>query len=323
VNIGTSVGVDPINKPIELIKYWREDRCIIIANGKVVIRNTENPFDHSEIPYDDAKNYPLDKEFFGISDVDLMIPLQDMCNDMTNLRLDNLVDQINTSYIADRNKGINPDDIISRPSGVVWADDVNSIVPIQKPFLPASAYNEPEVMYKNMQRTTGAWEYMQGATPERKETMGGIIRLQQAAARRFGYRIKLLQKGAFKNILTKISQLNQQFLPLDYCMNVFKENKEIRLNPYDIAGKFSLQVSGSSKMAGIEERMMQVWQNANRDPYFDQMELRKRLLDILEIPNYEKLLVSAENMLGVAQDQAMGGGLNPNALVDFVKGRMQ
>jgi hypothetical protein len=310
IGIATGTSEDPINKPVELLKYWREDRCIIVANKKVVIRDTDNPFEHGEIPYSDAKNYPLDKEFFGISDVDLMIPLQDICNDMTNLRLDNLVDSVNTSYVADRNKGINPDDIISRPSGIIWSDDVNAIIPQQKPIIPAAAYQEPEVMYKNMQRATGAWEYMQGATPERAETATGIIRLQQAASKRFGYRIKLFQKTSMKHSLTQMCQLNQQLLPLDYCMKVFKEDREIRLNPWDIAGKFSLQVSGSSKFAGLEERMMDVWKNAKNDPYFDQLELRKRLMDIMDIPNYEKLLKTADGMLGIAQ-QSAGQGVDP------------
>lgn len=310
VGISTSTTEDPINKPVELRKYWREDRCIIVANGKVVIRDTENPFEHGEIPYVDAKNYPLDKEFFGISDVDLLIPLQDICNDMTNFRLDNLVDLVNTSYIAARNKNINPDDIISGPSRVIWSDDISAIQPIAKPALPASAYNEVELQYKNMQRVTGAWEYMQGATPERKETATGIVRLQQAALKRFGYRIKLLQKGPFKDVLTQMVQLDQQLLPMDYAVKVFKQDMEIKLNPWDIAGKFSVQVSGSSKMAGIEERMMQVWAQAKNDPYFDQLELRKRMLDILEIPQADKLLKSADGLLGMAQG-SMAQGIDP------------
>jgi len=322
VGISTGATEDPINKPVELIKYWREDRCIIVANKKVVIRDTNNPFEHGEIPYVDAKNYPLDKEFFGISDVDLLIPLQEICNDMTNFRLDNLVDLINTSYIAKRNSGINPDDIISGPSRVIWSDDVTAIVPQAKPQLPNAAYQEPEVQYKNMQRVTGAWEYLQGATPERKETATGIVRLQQAALRRFGYRIKLLQKTSFKEMLTQLAQLDQQLLPMDYTAKIFKEDMEVKLNPWDIAGKFSIQVSGSSKLAGLEERMMQVWQQAKNDPYFNQLELRKRILDVLDIPNYESLLQGTENLLGMAQGSQMQGVDPRQAIVQALRNKL-
>jgi hypothetical protein len=226
IGISMEASKDPINKPVELLKYWREDKCIIVANKRVVIRNTDNPFDHKEIPYVDQKNYHLDKEFFGISDVDLLIPLQDVCNDMTNFRLDNLVDLINTSYVAGRNKGINPDDVIAGPSRIIWSDDVNAIVPLNKPSLPATAYQEPEMMYKTMQRVSGAQEYYQGVTPDRKETATGITKLQQAAQRRFGYRIKLMQKTAFKQILTQMCQLNQQLLPMDYCIKFLKRIKK-------------------------------------------------------------------------------------------------
>lgn len=317
VGIATSISEDPINKPVELLKYWRADRLVIVANRSVVIRDTDNPFDHGEIPYDDAKDYPLDKEFYAMSDVDLLMPLQDICNDMTNYRLDNLVDLINTSYIASRNKGINADDIVSGPSRIIWSDDTTGIMPLIKPPIPQAAYLEPEAMYKAMQRTCGAWEYAQGATPERQETMGGIIRLQQAAAKRFGYRIKLLQRTGFKDILTKIMQLNQQLLPVDYMMRVFKDNTEIKLSPWDIAGKFSINVSGSTNLVGLEERMMQIWTNAKNDPYFNQLELRKRMLDIMDIPASEKLLNQASGLLGMAQG-GMQGGPNPYPLMGII-----
>lgn len=311
VGIASATTEDPINKPVELLKYWRTDRLVIVANRKVVIRDSDNPFEHGEIPYDDAKDYPLDKEFYAISDVDLLIPLQDICNDMTNYRLDNLVDLINTSYIASRNKGINPDDIISRPSGVIWSDDTTGIAPIAKAPIPQAAYLEPETMYKAMQRACGAWEYAQGATPERSETATGIIKLQQAALKRFGYRIKLLQRTGFKDILTKIMQLDQQLLPVDYTMRVFNEQMDIKLSPWDIAGKFSINVSGSTNLVGLEERMMQIWSQAKNDQYFDQLELRKRMLDIMDIPASDKLLKQASGLLGLAQGGMQGGGANP------------
>ncbi len=76
--------------------------------------------------------------------------------------------------------------------------------------------------------------------------------------------------------------------------------------------KFSIQVSGSSKFAGIEERMMQVWQNGKNDPYFNQLELRRRMLDMMEIPNYEKLLNMSSELLGMAQQGAGQGQGAPN-----------
>ncbi len=307
VGIATSTQEDPINKPVELLKYWKKDRVILEANRKVIIRDTGNPFQHCEIPYIDAKNYPLEKEFYGISDVELLIPLQDIINDITNLRLDNLIDLVNTSYIAKKHSGINADEIQSGPSRVIWSDDVGAIVPLQKPAVQAGTEKEVEGIYKVMQRVSGAWEYYQGATPERKETATGIVRLQEAALRRFGYRIKMLQKTKFKEILTQIMQLNQQLLPMDYTIKVFEEDKEIKLNPWDIAGKFVIQISGSSHLVGLEDRMLKMWSEVRDDPYFDQLELRKRLLDILDIPNSEDLLKTSEGLLGMAQQGAPGG----------------
>jgi hypothetical protein len=132
VGIATATEEDPVNKPVELIKYWTRDRLIMVANQAVVIRDSDNPFEHGELPYVEAKDYPLDKEFYAISDVDLLMPTQDIINDIARLSLDNFEDQLNTSYIVDENAGVNPDDFISRPSGLIWTKDVNKIKPLTK-----------------------------------------------------------------------------------------------------------------------------------------------------------------------------------------------
>lgn len=277
---------------------------IIVANKKVIIRDTDNPFDHGEIPYSEAKDYPLDKEFYAISDVDLLCPLQDKINDITNLRLDNIFNIINNMYIAQKEQGIKSDDFISRPNGIIWSDDVNAVKPLLQPDVSASSFKEAEETYRVMQQVSGAWEYAQGATPQRQETATGIVRLQQAALKRFGYRIKLLQRTGFKDILTKQMQMNQQLLPLNYPLKVFNKNMDIRLNPWDIAGKFSLNASGSANLIMLEERMIQFYAEAKDDPFFNQPELRKRFMDIFDFPNSEELINKTTGLLGIAQ----GGG---------------
>jgi hypothetical protein len=301
VGIGADAPEDPINKPVELLKYWRDDRVIILANRKVIIRDSENPFAHNEKPYVDGKDYPLDKEFYAIGEVELLMPLQDRVNDFTNLRIDNLYQTINHMYVVNRNAKVNPDDLISRPNGVVWSDDHNGVVPLIKKDMATSAVNEPEMAYKDMQRVSGAWEYYQGGTPDRQETATGIIKLQQAAGRRFGYRIKLLQKGPFKRILTHCMQNNQDLLPPDYTIERFEEDMQIKINPWDIAGKINITVAGSQNLIGLEDRMIQFYQLAAGNPQFNQEELHRRMLDVYDIPNADKLLAVTDQALGLMQ----------------------
>ncbi|RKY40920.1 MAG: hypothetical protein DRP85_07565, partial [Candidatus Makaraimicrobium thalassicum] len=318
VGISSSARQDPINKPVELLKYWRNDRIVILANRSVIIRDTPNPFQYGEIPYTDAKDYPLDKEFYAISDIDLLMPLQDKANDITNIRLDNLLQIVNRMFVAKRNSGINPDDFISRPSGVIWSDDINAVKPLIQPDISASAYNEEQETYRAMQRASGAFEYAQGETPRRQETATGIIKLQQAALKRFGYRIKLLQRTAFKDILTKIMRLNQQLLPMSYIIPDYENDKDIQLNPWDISGKFGLTVTGSTNLAGLEERMIQLWQAARNDPYFNQLELRKRLLNVFDIPDSDNLLNQTSQLLGNVQSLMPQGASQENP-IDKIK----
>ncbi len=311
-SVGETVGDaggDRTRNLVELLEYQEDDRFITVANRKVVIKPVRsNPFFHLQKTYQMLKDYPLDKEFWAMGECEIMAALQDKANDLENLRIDNLFQALNRMYIVLRNKGLKADQFVSRPYGLIWSDDLNTVKPLDQVSIPREAFSEKDLTRQDMERVSGAWEYAQGATPERKETATGIVKLQQAALRRFSLKIMLAQKGPFKNALNQIMQLNQQKLPQGYM--IMKDGKPQRLNPWDIQGKLILKITASSDLAGEKEKMAKLFEIAKDDPYFDQYKIRQRLLDVFAIPGADELLLKTEQVMGGARgmsNMGMGG----------------
>ncbi len=306
---GTSGG-DSTRNIVELLEYQEDDRFITVANRKVVIKPARtNPFFHLQKTYHMLKDYPLDKEFWAMGECDIMAALQDKSNDLENLKIDNLFQALNRMYVVQRNKNLKADQFVSRPYGLIWSDDVNAVKPLEQVSIPREVFGEKDLTRQDMERVSGAWEYAQGATPERKETATGIVKLQQAALRRFSLKIMLAQRGPFKKMLTQIMQLNQQKLPQGYM--IMKDGKPQKLNPWDIQGNLILKITASSDLVGEKEKMAKLFEVAKDDPYFDQYKIRERLLDVFAIPGAQELLLKTEQVMAGAQGMSqagMGGG---------------
>ena len=307
---GAPTSTDKRRRLVELLEYWEDDELITIANRKVCIRppGKDNPYYHGSKPYAMLKDYGLDKEFFAMGEAELLAPLNDKINDLDNLRIDNIFQALNRMYIVQRKKGFKADEFVSRPYGLIWSDDIGAVKPLIQQPVPAEAFTEREITRQDMERVSGAYEYAQGATPQRKETATGIVKLQEAALKRFGLKIKIFQKTGFKEALEQEMQLNQQFLPEQY--QFFYKDQLRTMNPWDIEGKFLMTMTGSSDLIGEKERFAFLYDRAANDPYYDQYKLRERLLAMLRIPGAEELLKKIE---GVGQlTQAMGrAGMEP------------
>ena len=87
----TSNVIDPTRKPVEILECWTDDgRVITMANRKVILRVSENPFDHYEKPFAMIYDYMQPHEFWGKGETAVLEGLQDSVNAIANSRIDNL-----------------------------------------------------------------------------------------------------------------------------------------------------------------------------------------------------------------------------------------
>jgi hypothetical protein len=282
---------------VELLEYWEDDKFALIANRKVFLKKPQaNPFWHGMKPYAMLVDHPQEKEFWGIGEIRPTKDSQLMFNDSRNLRLDRFNQMVNQMFVGERGNNIDADQLIWRPSGVIWSDDRGALIPVKVDTMPEAIQTTDE-QRGDLERYSGTWNTTRGQFPERKETATGIVKLESRALKRFGLKIKIMRKTGIKRILELQMKLNQQFLPekREYLMRLFREGAYDfqSVTPEDVEGEFGIVIEDPEELVGSKERFLafhdrvsgrEIWQ----DPRL-LFELEKKFVDAMDIKGAEKM----------------------------------
>ena len=322
VGILDEYGYDSERKIIECIEYWDENKIYVIGARKIVLKEDDNPF-KGLLPFIMARYIPVQHELYGIGIPEIGQDLQEELNTVRNQRMDNVNLIINRIWVANKYADIDFDQLVSYPGNVITTNDVNAIQPLDTRDVTKSAYMEEEIIKKDIDNAVGEYEYSRGALPQRKETATGIVRLQQAASVRFDTVVKMLEFTVIRHIAKMFLWLDYQFLDRTDLQAILGEEDYNLLgaedfynqDPDTMLKQYNFQPMGSSTTAIKEVRIQQIMQAYKlfvQDPGINQTELKKMVLDVLDIKNANKLLVPIQ-MQAPPQPAPPGAGGGPGA----------
>ena len=311
--------IDKHSKLVTLYEYWEDDRVIVLAEEKVVIRDEENPFWHCRKPFIEGRVCPVENEFYGIGLMEMIESLQNELNDLRNLRMDNLKLAINCMYVIGRNADVDLDTLVNEPGGVILATFVDEVVPLQTKDITPNAFTEAKIITDDIQATHGIYDYSKGQPSKDRETATGILSLQEAA----NYRFKLMILMLCKNILGRGSEfmvdLNEQFINTEKIFRL--TGKQYTVNQYDVEdtiGRYDFEPTGAS-LEGLSKyaRLGQLREYRSLfadNPEFDKTKFDKELLSLLNFKNPDEYFKSVMQPPAGGQENnafAMMGGQIP------------
>ena len=313
VGILDEYGFDSNRKIVEVLEYWDRDKIIVIGAKNFVLKVEDNPFS-GLLPFIMARYIPVQHELYGIGIPEVTETLQEELNTVRNQRMDNVNLIINRMWIANKYADINFDNMISYPGNVILSNDVNAVKPLDTRDITRSAYMEEDIIKRDMDNVSGEFSYNRGEPPERRETATGIVRLQQASNIRFDTIVKMLEFTVIRAMTKMFLWLDYHFLPPhEFARIVGIEEFEARdgMSFYrqdinELLKQYNFQPMGSATTAIKEVRIQQIMQAYklfNRDPFIDQVELRKMVLDVLDIKNVNRLLRPDQAMQIMQQQQ--------------------
>ena len=314
VGILDEYGFDADRKIIEVLEYWDENKIYTIGARKVILKEEDNPFG-GLLPFIMARYIPVQHELYGIGIPEISETLQDELNTVRNQRMDNVNLIINRMFIANKYADINLDQLVSYPGNVILTNDINAITALDTRDITKSAYQEEEIIKRDIDNAVGEYEYSRGALPPRKETATGIVRLQQAASVRFDTVVKMLEFTVIRNVAKMFLWLDYTFMPRKMLEKILGTEDYTKLeaekffaqDPEEMLKQYNFQPMGSSTTAIKEVRIQQIMQAYklfNQDPMIDQHELRKMVIDVLELKNEDKLLKKPEQIQAEQQQAA-------------------
>lgn len=261
---------------IELWEYWGKfcpkddgkeyEYVITIADGKTVIRCDANPLDGNYKPFLAGVNYPTPGEFFGVGEIEPVWSMIKEAAALRNARLDTVNQAVNRMWLVDRTAGINTRNLYTRAGGIILANDINGIKPLDPPEVVGSAFREiTELDYGIQQAVALPNPGGQGGqyAPGFSRTAEGIKFLSSLTTTRLGLKIRLIANMVINRLATRLMMLNRQFLTDDVYFRVTNDQQNpFRMLPLDAFSKnYDFSVASAFDRLSRKDRQVQYQQN--------------------------------------------------------------
>lgn len=310
----SSIGENVSNKKgVELLEYWEDDRLITVANRAVVIRDESNPFWLKKKPFIKIVDTIDPHNFYGIGEIEPIEHLQHELNTIRNMRMDNINLIINRMWTVKNSADISPEELISRPGGVIHVQNHDDIQPIKLDNVAAESYKEDELIRRDIDLATGVNDYVRGTNPDRRETATTATVLSTASNERIKLKATLLEDTGIGELGVWLAALNRQFIDRPYVIRLLGEDSGVdfrEITHDDINGDFDVIALGSSvdpvvnKTARLNS-LIQLYSIFQNNQYINQYELTKRILEVADIKDAKVLMLQPEQPQQQAQPQAI------------------
>jgi len=302
VGLGSgNCGFDEKTQRVELLDCMEDGEIITIGGRRAIIQNTKKeevkPYLFN-FPILDCRTMGAPGEPIGISLIESFKPLQKELNILRSQRRDNISLILNKIFIYDMLAGeIDLDSLFSAPGNVILASGKGALDELEIKDVTGSAFKEAQDLVHDMESTTGMWPYARGATPRRRETATGIIRLQQAAQARPELGIRKLDEYILKPLCRRlIIYLREHLDRDDYEKIIGRDNRSeefYNLTVDDIKRGLQIQPLTES-ISSIKEidtnQFLQAYDRLIQMPDINRVALVKQLLLKLGQRNIKELL---------------------------------
>jgi len=277
---------------IELLDCLFDGNVITIGGRKAIIRDTSKqeirPFSF-KFPMLDCRTTGAPGEFFGVDLIESMKPSQLDLNSLRSQRRDNVSLLLNKLFIYDFMAGeVDLNTFFSAPGNVIMTSNRDAIDEFPISDVTSSSYKEEEALLYDLQSISAMWNYARGATPRRRETATGIIRLQQAAQARNEWILRKLDAYILQPLCRRIMvYLMENLSREDYAGIVGSPNHAgefFSLGPEEIKKFFGIMPMTESIVSVKEIDTNQFLQSFDRliqMPEVNRPELIKQLLQKL------------------------------------------
>lgn len=205
---------DPNLQPLECLEYWTKDKCTVVLNRKLVIKNDRNDFGF--VPFLSVNYIDVPDSFYGIGVAKLLGGEQRLQQGIVNSRLDDLALRLSGTFIRKRGANTPTQQVRLRPGGIIDSDDEKGIQMIQYPPAITDAFEEVAQSDMRSQRRTGANEFVtQGSAPGTGQigrTSAGVNTLAAGVGARIGYFVDFVSNLYFIPALEAFHQMNSNWL---------------------------------------------------------------------------------------------------------------
>jgi len=205
--------LSPVMKPkMEPVmeSAWRlkfpNGRLVLIAGGRVLLRDIPAPFQTDGFPWAMWKDYDIGS-FWGQGET---IALKDaaLASNHVLTEVYNILKKVgNPSYMLKKGAGVNAASIKNKPGYIIPMDEMDAIKPLPKPEIPGEFLQLFALLQKAMGEVSGVNDAVTGAAPAANTAFATMDQLQESGAAPIRLKVRNLETG-----ITRIGKLRIQLI---------------------------------------------------------------------------------------------------------------
>lgn len=249
-------NVDRTRGLVEVLELWTNDRVVTVANGSVLLRHANNPFNHGRKPFLVCSAIPDLFQVPGVSVIEGLAQMQEMLWTLTNMRLDatrmaaNVITMIRGDVEDPEQYEFAPEAqwIVTDPNAVQVMDMKNVVAAAQ------ATLQSEGLLRGDIQNVMGGMPFTGGAQSQTlpTDTATGVSIVTNIAQA-----ILARRKGMYQRMFGRVGQmfleLDQQFIREDRLVEVLGDGgarRYLEMGWRDVQGIFDveLEVTGESML---------------------------------------------------------------------------
>ena len=255
-------NVDRTKGLIEVIEFWTGEDVITIANRKVLLRKTTNPFWHGLYPFVVTSAMPEAFQVPGVSVIEGLAQMQDMLWTLQNTRMDTTRMQANMITLI-RSDVDDPDDYEWAPLAQWIVDDPNQVTTLQiDPNVAGVTLQAEELLKGDIQNIMGGLPFQGGANSGIDQTTATGVSIINSIAQQLLAARKQQYLWAYEEVGKQFLSISQQFMrDKETLTKVGPEGGMLgmEVDPLDIQGVFDVKLQAATESMMRQERRAE-WQ---------------------------------------------------------------
>jgi hypothetical protein len=304
-------------------KKYPRGRVITTINNKVIVKDRPHPYDHGKFPFIRQIMNVVGNEFYGMGDIEMVIPLQDALNHAYQ-QIDDII-----TYTANIGWKVNPalgESNIKKLAASIGKPGALKVVPPDQleadiaPQIPPNLLIRPGDIIQRIFDVTGVSEILQGSGRVSHRTARGIERLYEAGSSRIGQSIQFMEQ-TLGELSLQMAALAQQFYGTERIHAIIGGNGMIagslKTGPGDLSGQYEVSIDSGAALPRDKQSRADLVFELLKNHIFEmalsddprQKKAAKLILDAVEFPGREELLAFKPLPPSVEPPQAPPGNL--------------
>lgn len=289
-NTGDDYSTDPLQRRIELVRWFSNERCVWLLNRQWAAYNRHNIYNFK--PFLNAFYVPFPNRFHGISLADVTEGNQNLIASLKESRLDELSLAMSAPFVRRSGSMLgNPGTLPMSPSKIIDVNEEPSkaLMRLDVQSQTQGAFLEANDAERMAAKDTGLSDIAVMGTPSAggnsaNRTATGIDKQAMAASTRIQFLVENAESSLIEPLCTVLHQFNMRFLPRNEIMTILSVNGQQKdIDPVKVLNampRFTLRAAARMR---ARNQLMQVL------PWLVQTVLNPELLGMMAKQYRKKL----------------------------------